>query len=233
MEMRSRRVSKETAKIIRHMEAYFKHGAPRAPRTPRGTPHKIVLYRGVTTFPEQLHEGLTVESNGGCYTAMTYNRYVADDYGGDTPDSKLFHLSLENIARGTPWAWFGHDAEWNGRRGGLKLPTYMPMDEGEVLLPPGYFKVLKISGKDVDVAYVPEPRYLPHGVLPRVDGPAVKVDTPTARHSMQHPRLRAKVKERADRIARAKSTISANVRGNVLPKLFTFLTHRKSLAKSH
>lgn len=163
-DMRSGKISNRSTdwgKVAAALDAYMRYTAPRAPTIPRGhgslDPRRLVLWRGVG--PEDLpRRGAAARLNGGCFSAFTYDRNVANKFAG--PAGMLFRLEVRNVARSTPWAWFG---QWTRERNmvGSQNPT-----ESEVLLPPGYFRVLddtpatRESKRVVSIAFAPEPRYL-------------------------------------------------------------------------
>lgn len=161
-------------RLIAAIDTYMKHSALVAPESPRNVtnvPNPLVLWRGVTTN-KIARVGTVIPSNGGCYTAFSYDREVAEKFSlGVT----LYRLQVDRIARGTPWIWF------SGKRGARLPPRWKTFlntsspGESEVLLPPGYLKVLRVSNRAgneivvVDVAFFPRPQYVRRGALPRVD----------------------------------------------------------------
>lgn len=166
----------ETAQVVKALDTYMKHSALLVPSVPRSVyvPRPLVLWRGVRTGPLPA-AGTTISSNGGCYTAFSYDRETAESFA---EDGFLIRMQVDRIARGTPWIWFLDEStkdlppRWKNIVGSTHTFEY------EVLLPPGYFKVLSVhrsqwwtgvSGEVVDVAYVPRPQYLRRGAVPRLN----------------------------------------------------------------
>ena len=174
-------------------------------------PAPLVLWRGVSDMPPPA-AGATIRSNGGCFTAFSYNREVA--LGFAMGAGVVYRLQVDRIARGTPWLWFLE----------LNPKSSMIAKEKEVLLPPGYFKVLRRSGVSrnslrlldgyksgyesdgiedvavVDVAFIPDPEYVRRGSLPRVVGrEAIARTVGGNRLAAAHPNLARRVAVRTAR----------------------------------
>jgi hypothetical protein len=183
--------------IINALKAYTKHAALVVPSMPQGlTARPEVLWRGVhAQTPPTV--GSTVVSNGGCFTAFTYNEAIARHFGGDF----MYRLQVDRIARGTPWIWMKFFAS------GVNT-VKSTANESEVLLPPGYFKVLRRStteshrtpGKKVpvfDIAFVPAPGYVRKGALPSLrNGQVVTRTVRGNRLALDHPNLANNVRAR-------------------------------------
>lgn len=203
-------------KVADALEAYMRHTAPRAPTIPRGhghlDPRDLVLWRGVRGLLYVPPVGGTLLSNGGCYASFSQHRRVAEMFAdvGDTDGSAstLFRLDVRNVARSTPWAWFGPTAR------GERNVVGTPYNEGEVLLPPGYFKVLGVTPgvggepRVVDVAFSPEPRYLLRAQIPPLNSTGMPLVTTIGGKAVRFPdaRLRNKVRVRAAAVAAAAAT---------------------------
>ncbi len=171
---RNKRSIQSAKRVVAALNAYMKHSASVAPSLPVGAgpaPSPLVLWRGVRGAVPAV--GSTVPSNGGCYTAFSYMRDVAVEFAS-SDDGFLYRLQADRIARGTPWTWFTAQLEnVQGLPPRWRDTVQTDVDEGEVLLPPGYFKVLRVSGRSgvpvVDVAFVPRPQYVRRGALPRLN----------------------------------------------------------------
>jgi len=191
-------------KLVAAMDAHLKHAALIAPTIPRGLslPSPVPLWRGVQLspiMPAVPRVGETLESNGGCYTAFSFDRSVAERFakprGTDKPGF-MFRLQSDRIARGTPWMWLldakrpGLPPRWKNVLGSTLK------GEKEVLMPPGFLKVLSVSNTAgtpiVDVAYMPKPSYLRKGVRPEPNrqGRVVTKTVGGDRLEMKHPTLR-------------------------------------------
>ena len=88
-------------------------------------------------------------------------------------DGFLLRLQINHIARGTPWIWMMERL----KRAPLNKNTVISgFDESEVLLPPGYFKVLFKHDRVYDVAFVAQPGYVRRGSMPKFNtvGPYAK-----------------------------------------------------------
>lgn len=214
-------VSSNTAAVIPALTAYMKHSAPVAPVAPRGMPQPQVLWRGVLGTPPR--PGTTVSSNGGCFTSFSRLRHVAVGYGGAGVDEGyVLRLQVDRIARGTPWAWFVDVLDDRDRQPPPRwkdtLGTYFEND-GEVLLPPGYFKVLGVHApRDativVDVAYVPRPEYVRRGAVPRFDSQGRVVARTIGGHQVvtNHAAVATNVRRRRNRLAVAAARASLRSR---------------------
>lgn len=204
-----------TDNVIRALDAYMKHSAPVAPLVPRAAtasssppPDPLVLWRGVRA-PRVPAVGSTVRSNGGCFTAFSYSRDTATDFAGGDGGGVLYRLQADRIARGTPWAWFIDRITGLpvARRSDTNSLRTYAVNEREVLLPPGYFKVLRRSTTPrglpvLDIAYVPDPRYVRAGAVPRLvrpGGAAVTKTTGGDRLEVEHDNLARRVAMRAAR----------------------------------
>lgn len=213
-------------RVIASLTTYMKHTAIVAPAAPAGMQRPQVLWRGVSRMrPPQAGE--TVSSNGGCFTAFSYIRRVAAGFGGEGYGEEvqgyMYRLQVDRIARGTPWVWFterlrpGLPPRWK------EVVGAQYEREGEILLPPGYFKVLSVQrppGKIpvVDVAFVPRPDYMRRGAVPRFNAQGRVVTTTVGGHHLvtDSPAAAANVKLRRNRIAlvaAAKASRAAAARG--------------------
>lgn len=194
--------SKTAAAQIRSLDAYMKHAALRVPDVPKHASSAIkVLYRGVPseTFPPKLAVGKVVRSNSGCFTAMSYIKDTALEFTGYNNRGILFRLNVSQIARGTPWIWFKYrqtvdNMIFHAKR--LHAP-FSHSNEREVLLPPGYFKIIRISRDSknhvalVDVAYAPEPRYFLRRALPHIEASTGNAIVNTTASPLRIPRSTA------------------------------------------
>ena len=190
-----------TQSIIRALKAYMKHAALIAPTMPKmmtsppgsKAPRPTALWRGVHG-QDPPAVGSTVVSNGGCFTAFSHDKEVAQEFASRRFPSFLFRLQIDRIARGTPWIWMQAD----GFTGVNKNTVRSDIEEGEVLLPPGYFKVLSTKGAVVDVAFLPVPGYTRKGALPTPNGDG-RVVTKTVKGDrlvLSHPNLAENVRVR-------------------------------------
>lgn len=171
--MRGKTLQKPAVKrITSALGAYMKHSALVVPSVPRDvrTPTPLVLWRGVRQTFDTHAVGSTVSSNGGCFTAFSYDPKVASRFA--TKTGAVYRLQVDRIARGTPWIWFsqrvGLPTRWQ-----TVIATKV-QEENEVLLPPGYFKILRLSKLPsgvplVDIAFVPRPQYVRSGAVPRLN----------------------------------------------------------------
>lgn len=158
-------------------------------------------------------------SGAGCYTSFSHDRGAALHFAGvghydDMTTSILFRLQVDRIARGTPWIWFNNNAAWQSMpaRWQNSIFSYDGNNEREVLLPPGYFKVLNVSKASnvsdlvvVDVAYAPRPQYVRRGVAPRLAGDGKAVLKTVGGHAlvMDHPAMTRNVQTRQTLVAGA------------------------------
>lgn len=198
-----------TLNVIKALTAYMKHSALVAPATPASLPRPAQLWRGVRggTIP---NVGDTVEASGGCFVSFSVDRRAAEVFAC----GMMYRLRVDRIARGTPWVWF---FDRNSYRDGLPprwkqvVQTAVP-GEQEVLLPPGYLKVLRISTeqckwghplKIIDVAFIPHPEYVRRGAVPRLNdqGRAVTRSVGGNRLVTNAPSVARAVKARRDRMA--------------------------------
>ena len=178
----------KTKEIIRALKAYMKHSALVAPTMPKMMTVKrpVYLWRGVhDQVPPEV--GSTVVSNGGCFTAFSHDKLTAEHFALQTLGGIIFRLRVDRIARGTPWIWMKApgtpwtwtpgDAFWGVNRNTVRSDV----EESEVLLPPGYHKVLSRSVDRgplglavpltvIDVAFLPLPGYTRKGALPKSNG---------------------------------------------------------------
>lgn len=208
--------SEQTPRVKRTLTAlqtYMKHTALVAPAAPRGSPSVSTLWRGVQLSPIATavpRPGDTVASNGGCFTAFSYDFSTAGYFASKGDQGGfVYRLQTENIARGTPWIWFTEPhthklpPRWQDAVGTKAL------DEKEVLLPPGYFKVLRTTTAGefpiVDVAFFPRPQYVRRGAVPRIDNQGrATVKTVGGHHLVtDHAAAVKNVKDRRNRIVAA------------------------------
>lgn len=165
-----------TTGIVRALEAYFKHAAPRAPAVPRAATGITRLYRGVADAASvygAIKPGSTLVSNGGCYTAFSADESVARRFAlkGDEP-YVVFVLDVAHVARGTPWAWFlAEETALAARRGNARrnLAVSTFVEEREILLPPGSMYVHEINKTGgvtyAHIYYYPDQQYLRRALL--------------------------------------------------------------------
>ncbi len=208
--------SASARKVMLALVAHMKHSAPVVPTVPREVlsshnwlrkPPKmpLVLWRGVAGLPRGtgLPAPLSVMGDG-CFTSFTFTKDVARNfampkYDGDKP--YLIRLEASRISRGTPWAWFADKGRVSSREKNV-MATLIEDDEDEVLLPPGYYKVLRVTGADtwnpvVDVAFTPQPYFVRRGAIPRVvNGAAVTKTVGGDRLVVQYAPLLENIKER-------------------------------------
>lgn len=169
---------------VSHLDAFMKHSALRAPAVPPGMEGETVLWRGVNDWPrdQALVPGATVSSNGGCYTAFSYKRRVAErivqrSVSWGLGNAVLFRMQTDRVARGTPWVWFtnkrAYEGAWQKGSAQRGRAAYAVENEKEVLLPPGRFKVLAVSRPPslrgaalAEVAFVPDAKYLLRRLFP-------------------------------------------------------------------
>jgi len=222
---------KDAKQIATALDAYMKHAALVAPTVPLRVAHQapMVLWRGVQFSSENDRSvpkaGHTVVSNKlkGCYTSFTLDRNMAHWFahgrGLGGPPGYLIRLQTDRIARGTPWIWFLDGDDFTDVQNNPVPPRWknvltsaFPI-EREVLLPPGYFKVLSVSNAPlkapvVDVAFVPLARYLRRGVVPRLNRQGKVVTKTTAGHHLvlNHANLKANVKRRLALVAKVSGT---------------------------
>lgn len=200
------------------IQAYMKHTAPVAPTVPmnarnaRGANKSpLVLWRGASTNKVPV-QGTTVSSNGGCFTAFSLQKETAEGfaYNSNTGIPVVYRLRVDRIARGTPWVWFTDELmEYEPPRNGRlrqRNSMWTQIYEGEVLLPPGHYKVLSVSkrsaGVVADVAFSPLPQYVRRGILPKVE----RADTVVAKTIGGH-RLELKSKSLARNVQGRRSDI--------------------------
>lgn len=199
-------------KVIIAIQTYMKHSALVAPAVPKGVevPTPLVLWRGVSSDDEfkpniQYKRGATVSSNGGCFTTFSYDRRMAENFG-----PVLLRLQVDRIGRGTPWVWFTDDEvsglpqRWRNALSGF--------DEGEIMLPPGYFKILSVQPTPrvtiFDVAFMPRPQYVRRGMVGRLEANGKTVVKTIGGHRlvMNSPAAAANVQARRQRLAAASTT---------------------------
>ena len=149
---------------------------------------------------------------------MTYRRQIAESFAGSFGGvpGYLYRLQVDRIARGTPWVWFtgrlhpGLPSRWK------EVVGTQHDDEGEILLPPGYFKVLSVQRPArqlaiVDVAFVPRPEYVRRAAVPRFNAQGRVVTKTVGGHHLvtDSPAAAANVKRRRNRIAAAAARAAA------------------------
>jgi len=220
------RPTAELKKLMTALAAYMKHSAPVAPTVPRGLSLQspLVLWRGVQLsriVPEIPKAGQTVTSNSGCYTAFSIDqaiaqRFAAGGYGIGAKKGFVYRLQADRIARGTPWIWFTDSQVPDLAPPRWKNALASTLEqEKEVLLPPGYFKVLAVSNMArvpvLDIAFVPQPNYVRSGAVPRLNGQgrAVTKTTTGNRLVLNHEQLRKNTQARRNAIA---SKVAASLR---------------------
>lgn len=203
--------------LMTALDAYMKHSALVVPTVPRALSFvsPVVLWRGVQLSPIMQavpKVGQTMTSNAGCYTAFSIDRRIAQTFasGGHSRggvEGFLFRLRSDRIARGTPWIWFMEN-ETHGLPPRWKNALSSTFNkEKEVLLPPGYFKVLAVSNAAklpiVDIAFVPRPRYVRRGAVPKLNGQGRAVTKTTAGHRLvlNHAQLSDNTRKRRESIA--------------------------------
>lgn len=209
----------EARRTVEAIKRYMKHTAPVAPSVPHGLDHlpaPLVLWRGV----QGQIDGDVIKSANDCFTAFSLQGYVAAMFARS---GTLFRLQVDRVARGTPWVWFtdkgGDDRFWlpkakRRQPGRTNMLGSLHANEEEVLLPPGFFKVLsrrKLPGITVlDVAYVPDPQYVRRGALPTVTPTGTAVTRTVAGHRLvvDHPDLTRTVRTRRARVKLAQAAAS-------------------------
>lgn len=205
------------ARLIGMLQAYMKHYALVAPSVPRGLslPSPVVLWRGVQlspVFPEVPRPGTTVSSSAGCFTALSLSKNVAWRFmAKGQQQGFMYRLAVDRIARGTPWMFLtNNNRDPRPLRTANAIKSFAP-HEREVLLPPGYFKVLTVYTEPstqlviVDVAYAPQAEYQRRGAVPRVNTQGRVVAKTVGGHPlvMQSSSLAAGIRARRSRIAAA------------------------------
>lgn len=216
-------------KVAAALDAYLRYSAPRVPTAPRDPygrldPTTLVLWRGVVNVPIP-PVGATMTSNRGCFASFTRHKHVATRFLGNdgTTDDTLFRLRAADIARSTPWAWFADPLPEHLRTAKERntVRSSLPY-ESEVLLPPGYFKVLHveqptmIAPRIVTVAFTPEPRYLLKAQIPPLDrsnGMPVVRTVGGGDHKFRDAALRDGVRARAAAVAAAAARVRAATNG--------------------
>lgn len=202
-------------RIITAIATHMKHSALVAPVAPRSQPAPAELWRGVqfsVTNPDMPAVGSTVAANGGCFVAFSTRWEVAGDFAKQSSAGGfVYRLQVDRIARGTPWVWFTERYRHN--------PPLPPRwknaliseadHEKEVLLPPGFFKVLRVSsGKGdlrvVDIAFIPRPGFVRRGAVPRLNAQGRAVLKTVGGHRLvtDDAVLAQNVRARQERIAR-------------------------------
>lgn len=220
----------EIVDLVRTLATAFKHAPTRAPEVPPSAAGVHVLYRGVH-YTRAPAVGATVPSNAGCFTAFTTIKSVAEKFATQNVGSVLYELHIEDVAVGTPWLFFQQHGTTNRR----VLPS--AMEEGEVLLPPGYFKVLERTERVINrfkvrvvrVAYVPDAWFLHRVRLPR--GNSI-VRTSGGPVEFAHPNFAASVRRRLER--RAPAVVPPqrrNLSGGAPKGLKRFATELKAYAR--
>lgn len=204
-------------RIAESLVAYMKHSAPVAPTIPLdarvmikyrlgGLPEPLVLWRG-TSMSKPPVPGSTIYSSGGCFSSFTLVRQTAKIFADDAAYGRgsqkhsvpvLLRLRSDHIARGTPWAWFAHEIGNDASGQPMEVPRsgrlrqrnalWTKSQEYEVLLPPGYLKILSVSQRYpyvADVAFVPLPDHVRRGALMQVTEGGVVTTKTTAGHHLE------------------------------------------------
>lgn len=152
-------VKTETERIDRYLAQHMRNSALRTPEMPPGTesPPRY-LYRGVCDTASLFSKRYFREPG---FISFSRDKMVADRFAKQLkmteysffpirkcPASRdyILRLSVRDLVPGIPWIWFSPKAS----------RTASVIDESEVLFPPGYFKVLKRTGRLLDVEYVPD-----------------------------------------------------------------------------
>ena len=202
----------DVLRVVQALTAYMKHGAPVAPAVPREIwmnhdwyePRKpatpLVLWRGIAGQPVPAPLAVIPAT---CFSSFSFNDEIARRFARyGAGGGFLMRLEASRISRGTPWAWFVGPFGMSAREKNL-IDGWT--DEDEVLLPPGYFKVLRVTGRAaqtpiVDVAFTPQPRYVRRGAVPRtVNGASVTKTVGGHRLAIVSPDLAKNVARRAAR----------------------------------
>lgn len=172
-----------TSTVIDALKAVMKHTAQIVPATPLELGGKAVdvIWRGEKNRPVP-QVGSTVALK--CFASFSYDQGIALNFAGrdkyPLPPARsnlLYRLQVDRIARGTPWLWFTYDSDDQALPPRWKNSIAVILnDEKEVLMPPGFLKVLTVRRHPkfgntavVDVAFVPQAEYLRRGVLPRLN----------------------------------------------------------------
>lgn len=160
---------RKAERIIKGLQAYMKHSAPRVPEIPRGFKVPEALYRGVGSGKVPAVGDTVPAGRKGCFASFTRDLNTAFFFADRANAGYVFRLQLDRIARGTPWIWYD-DTDKAPVRNRMQPPSGFG-DEFEVLMPPGNLKIVRKSKLRkmtiLDVAFAPHADYLRRGALPK------------------------------------------------------------------